>query len=120
MCFGASTLLAVPAALLFTTRYTLRPFAITGMFLLTALPPLGILGWASPFVSAGVLFPGTAWLGVVGTLALLPLLGRFPMRTATVTAVIALIANGFYEPPSPPVGWHAINTHFGGDRKSVV
>ena len=114
MCFGASALLAVPAALLFTTRYTLRPFAITVMFLLTALPPLGIIGWASPFVSAGVLFPGTAWLGVVGTLALLPLLGRFPIRTATVTALIALIANGFYKPPSPPVGWHAINTHFGG------
>jgi hypothetical protein len=114
MCFGASALLAVPAALLFTTSHTLRPFAITVMFLLTALPPLGIIGWASPFLSAGVLFPGTAWLGVVGTLALLPLLVRFPMRTATVTAVIALIANGFYKPPSPPVGWHAINTHFGG------
>jgi hypothetical protein len=36
-----------------------------GMFLLTALPPLGIIGWASPFLSAGVLFPGTAWLGLM-------------------------------------------------------
>jgi apolipoprotein N-acyltransferase len=114
ICFVASALLAIPAALLFTQNRTARPFAITAMFLLTALPPLGIIGWASPFVSAGVLFPGTAWLGVVGTLALLPLLGRFPIRTATVTALIALIANGFYRTPSPPVGWQAINTQFGG------
>jgi apolipoprotein N-acyltransferase len=114
ICLGASALLAIPAALLFTQNRTARPFAITGMFLLTALPPLGIIGWASPLLSAGVLFPGTAWVGIIGTLALLPLFGRFPMRTATVTALIALIANGFYKPPCPPVGWHAIDTNFGG------
>jgi hypothetical protein len=114
ICLSASALLALPAALLFTKNCTVRPFAVTATFLLTALPPLGIIGWASPLLSAGVLFPGTAWLGIIGTLALLPLLSRFPMRTATVTALIALIANGFYKQPYPPEGWHAIDTHFGG------
>src|SRR6267142_6159450 len=47
ICFVASALLAIPAALLFTQNRTLRPFAITAIFLLTALPPLGIIGWAS-------------------------------------------------------------------------
>jgi hypothetical protein len=28
------------------------------------LPPLGLIGWASPVASAGVLFPGTAWLAL--------------------------------------------------------
>jgi len=114
LCLGASALLAIPAALLFTQNRTVRPFAITAMFLLTALPPLGIIGWASPFLSAGVLFPGTAWFGLIGTLAVLPLIGRFPVQTATIVALFALIANGFYRPPSPPVGWQAINTQFGG------
>jgi apolipoprotein N-acyltransferase len=114
ICLGASALLAIPAALLFTENRTARPFAITAMFLLTALPPLGIIGWASPFLSAGVLFPGTAWLGVIGTLALLPLFGRFPMRTGITVVLVALTANGFYKPPSPPMGWQAINTQFGG------
>lgn len=114
LCLSASALLATPAALLFTQNPTRRPFAITGMFLLTALPPLGIIGWASPFLSAGVLFPGSAWLGVIGTLALLPFIARFPMRTATIVALLALTANGFYKPPSPIVGWQAINTQFGG------
>lgn len=114
ICLGASALLAIPAALLFTQNRTVRPIAITAMFLLTALPPLGIIGWASPFLSAGVLFPGTAWFGVIGTIALLPLFGRFPMQTATTVALVALIANTFYKAPSPPVGWQAINTQFGG------
>lgn len=114
LCFGASALLAIPAALIFTNDRTARPFAITAMFLLTALPPLGIIGWASPFLSAGVLFPGTAWFGVIGTLALLPFFGRFPVQTATTVALVALVANGFYRAPSPPVGWQAINTQFGG------
>jgi apolipoprotein N-acyltransferase len=114
ICLGASALLAIPAALLFTQNRTVRPFAITAMFLLTALPPLGIIGWASPFLSAGVLFPGTAWFGVIGTLTLLPLFGRFPALTATAVAAVALIANGLYRAPSPPVGWQAINTQFGG------
>lgn len=114
LCFGACILLGIPGALLFTDNRVLRPFAITGMFVLTALPPLGIIGWASPFLSGGVLFPDTAWLGVIGTLALIPLLARFPMRTGSIVAVVALIANGFYSPPPPPAGWQAINTQFGG------
>ena len=114
LCFGASALLAIPAALIFTNDRVVRPFAITAMFLLTALPPLGIIGWASPFLSAGVLFPGTAWLGIIVTVALLPLIGRFPKHTATTVAFVSLGANGLYRPPSPPIGWQAFNTQFGG------
>ena len=114
ICLGASALLSIPAAILFTRSRTLRPLGITAMFLLTALPPLGIIGWASPFLSAGVLFPGTAWFGVTATLALLPFIARFPMRTVAMVASAALTANGVYKPPSLPVGWQPINTQFGG------
>jgi hypothetical protein len=114
ICLSASALLAIPAALLFTKNRTVRPFAITAMFVLTALPPLGIIGWASPLLSAGVLFPGTAWFGVFGTLALLPLFACFPKRTVATVALVAVTANGFYRPPSPPMAWQAINTQFGG------
>jgi len=114
ICLSASALLAIPAALLFTKNRTVRPFAITAMFLLTALPPLGIIGWASPFLSSGVLFPGTAWFGVIGTLALLSLFGRFPVQTATAVTLLAITANGFYKPPAPPIEWQAVNTQFGG------
>jgi hypothetical protein len=114
ICLGASSLLATPAALLFTRNRTLRPFAVTAMFVLTALPPLGIIGWASPLLSAGVLFPGTAWFGVIGMLVLFPLFARLPLRTAAVVASVVLISNGFYKPPPLPEGWQAVNTQFGG------
>jgi len=114
ICLGASALLGIPAALLFTRNRTVCPFAIGAMFLLAALPPLGIIGWASPFLSAGVLFPGTAWLGVIGTLALLPLSARFPMWTVTIVVLASLATNCLYKPPSPPADWEAINTQFGG------
>jgi hypothetical protein len=114
ICFGASVLLGIPGALLFTRDRALRPFAIAGIFLLTALPPLGIIGWASPFLAAGVLFPGTTWFGLLGTLALVPLLGRFPLRTAALAAIPALLATSLYNPPPLPEGWQAINTQLGG------
>jgi apolipoprotein N-acyltransferase len=114
ICFGASILLGIPGALLFTRDRALRPFAIAGMFLLTALPPLGIIGWASPFLAAGVLFPGTTWFGLLGTLTLVLLFGRFPLRTTALAAILALLANSFYKPPSLPDGWQGINTQLGG------
>jgi hypothetical protein len=112
--FSAAALLAIPAAVLFTPNRTKLPFAIIGMFLITAFPPLGIIGWASPLLSAGVLFPGTAWVGLIGTLALVPLLVLFPLRTMALAAILALLANSFYKAPAPPAGWQAINTQFGG------
>jgi len=114
LCLGAATLLAIPAALLFTRNRARLPLAIAGMFLLTAIPPLGIIGWGSPFLSAGVLFPGTAWLGLIGVLASVALVGRFPLLTPALTAILALLANSLYKPPPLPAGWQAINTEFGG------
>lgn len=114
LCLGAACLLAFPAALLFTHNRTMLPFAIAGIFVLNALPPFGLIGWASPFLSAGVLFPGTGWLGLMATIALVPLLGRFLLRTAATVAILAFLANISYEPPSLPAGWQAINTEFGG------
>ena len=39
--------------------------------LATIVPPLGIIGLASPLTAAGYLFPGTAWVGLAAV-ALLP------------------------------------------------
>jgi len=114
ICLSACALQAGPAALLFTANLRLRPIAIAGMFVLAALPPLGIIGWGSPLLSAGVLFPGTAWLGLAGTLALLGFVSRSPWRAAAVAAIVAVVANCLYIPPRLPAGWQAFNTQFEG------
>ena len=114
LCLIATLVLAAPAALLFTRNRLRLPFSIPAMLTLAALPPLGIIGWASPLFSAGVLFPGTGWLGIICVLGIVALLGRFPCQTAVLAGVLALFAHALYKPSVLPPGWQAINTAFGG------
>lgn len=114
LCLIATLVLALPAVLLFTSNSTRLALAIPAMLVLSALPPLGIIGWASPLLSAGVLFPGTGWLGLISILGILALVRRFPWQSAALTGVLALIAHGLYKPPALKPGWQAMNTEFGG------
>lgn len=91
----------------------------------TVLPPLGIIGLASPLTSAGYLFPGTAWIGLAavsslpGLLLAIPALPTRYSRIASwcvFTACIALaivprlLGSGDIARPS---GWIAVNTNLG-------
>jgi hypothetical protein len=111
---SAATILALPSLLLFTRDPRNRPLAVVGIFVLTAIPPLGIIGWASPLLAAGVLFPGTEWFGLIATLGTVALIGRSPLRIAAFTAMLAVVVNASYKPPAVPPGWRAVNTEFGG------
>jgi hypothetical protein len=110
----ATLLLAVPAAVLFTRNRARLPFSILAMLVVGALPPLGIIGWASPLLSAGVLFPGTGWLGIISVLGIVASLGRFPSHTAVLAGTLALVSHALYKPAALPPGWQAINTRLGG------
>ena len=78
-------------------------------------PPLGIIGWANPLTAAGILFPGTAWLGLILILAFAGLFPLHPRISSVLVLVLAAIANVVYPGiPPPPAGWEAINTTFGG------
>jgi hypothetical protein len=55
----------IPLALL---NRTTRLYTVPLTILLLAAPPLGLIGVASPLTAAGILFPGTAWLGFLLTL----------------------------------------------------
>lgn len=43
----------------------IRIFTIPAAVILTAFPPLGVLGWANPLTAAGVIFPGTGLAGLL-------------------------------------------------------
>ncbi|GEO85984.1 conjugal transfer protein TraB [Ciceribacter naphthalenivorans] len=81
---------------------------------LTGLPPFGITGWAHPLTSAGVLFPGWGWWGLIATAA-----GLLVMTTrAWPAAAIAL--GGFWlwsaatwTEPKRPDGWKAVDLEQG-------
>src|SRR5208282_4164318 len=69
LCLAAAALLALPWGLLFTRGPGKAALSVSLCVLLTAIPPLGVIGWASPILSAGVLFPGSKWLGLAFVLS---------------------------------------------------
>jgi hypothetical protein len=108
----AAAILSLPSMLCWTDRKSQRPWTAAVAVALGAVPPLCIVGWASPLISAGVLFPNAAWLGLVGTLALPSLLLRESTReTAVFTAAFAsLVLNLQEKPAQTPRGWEAETT----------
>ena len=91
----------------------------------TVIPPLGIIGVASPLTAAGYLFPGTAWAGLAAvalTPGILLSTPRMAFRRRCVVMCLAitlcmglaiggrLFGSGSAEPPR---GWVAVNTSFG-------
>src|SRR5882762_6336565 len=73
LCLAAALLLALPWGLLFSRGRGRAAFCVPLCIVLAAMPPLGIIGWASPLLSAGVLFPGSKWFGlalIIGFLSL--------------------------------------------------
>src|SRR5258708_21945449 len=114
LCLAAAVLLALPWGLLFSRGRGRAAFCVPLCILLTAIPPLGIIGWASPLLSAGVLFPGSQWFGLA---FIIIFLGAFRFRPAQSLLSLALCAVVFhfqYTQPPVPAGWEAVNTNYGG------
>jgi hypothetical protein len=111
---GASTALALPWALFFSTSTRIRLFTVPLTLIVLVIPPLGVVGVASPLIAAGILFPGMAWFGLLLTLLVSGLLASYP-RWALVLAIgIALPTNLVYHAPAQPKDWEPVSTHFEG------
>lgn len=116
----AFTLWAVAAALLALTwplvwsvkRYQYWWRCALGLAL-SALPPLGIIGWASPLTAAGFLFPGACWLGLTLCAIAPGLLAARPYHSVPAILIASLVCNAAYIPGTPPAGWIAVDTKFG-------
>jgi len=111
---AAVLLLSLPWLSLWTNRREQLFWRAPLGVLLTVVPPLGLIGWASPFTAAGYLFPGTSWLGLVSVTFAIGSLASFPRVGVPVIASVAVVANVLYGVPAIPASWEGINTHFGG------
>ena len=119
-------LLSVPWTLAWTSHVSLHSlWRVPLAHLVTIVPPLGIIGVASPLTAAGYLFPGSSWLGL-GAIALLPAVflstppvdirRRWVIRCSAIGFCLAVAIGGrvFHRGDvEPPRGWVAVNTHFG-------
>jgi predicted amidohydrolase len=86
----------------------------------SAIPPLGFIGWAHPVTTAGILLPGTGWIGLATVLAFPGLLVCWPRPFLTIAACAAISANLLApQPPARPGGWEAVQTRLGNTDASV-
>jgi apolipoprotein N-acyltransferase len=114
LCLTAAGLLALPWGLLFTLGRGRPAFCVPLCILLTATPPLGIIGWASPLLSAGVLFPGSKWFGLAFIIVFLSVFRFKPAPSLLSLTLCALIFHFQYTEPRLPPEWEAVNTNYGG------
>jgi apolipoprotein N-acyltransferase len=114
LCLAAAALLALPWGLLFTRERRKAALSVPICVLLTAVPPLGIIGWASPLLSAGTLFPGSKWFGLALIIGFLSLFHYKPAQSVACLTLCGLIFQFQYTQPQLPAGWEAVNTNYGG------
>ena len=110
----SSALLAIAWPLVWSSNVKQSLWRAPAGILLSVLPPLGIIGWASPVLAAGVLFPAMGWCGLLCCIVSTGALAVWPRWTAVGMIGVVTIANLEHPAnPLPPPGWVAMNTEFG-------
>ncbi len=101
-------------AVLWRTSRRRRLLSVPLAFVMTAVPPIGIVGWVHPLTAAGALFPGWGWFGLAGTLAVALALAALPRLALLAVAGVLLGWAILVEAPTAvPSGWRGIDTHHG-------
>ena len=120
MWMVAATILSLPWFLCWTSLESLRPWMAGIAVALAAVPPICIIGWASPLLSAGVLFPNSAWFGIAAALTLPGLL--IHKRTRLIALLVASAASVFLnihvKEVRRPTGWAGEMTRIHRSRKA--
>lgn len=101
-------------AVLWTKRSGPRPLRYLVATALLAIPPCGIAGWANPMTSAGVLFPGWGWAGLLAiTAGLMGLVTRMWPAVAIAFAGFWLWSAATWTEPHLPDGWQGVDLEMG-------
>lgn len=111
---GACLALSAPWALLWSAQRTGYWWRVPVAVLLCVVPPIGLVGWASPLTAAASFFPAWGWSGLFAMTACLVGLTYWPLRTALILAIFGLIGLIYVAPPSAPAWIEARNTAFSG------
>ena len=128
---GALLWLSSSALLAAGWAFADRPWKAILVLLFDALmPPLAFFDWLSPLASAGVLFPGFGWVGLILTLIwamsvwylLWPLEKLDQAWTAAGLFGAVIIANVWpmLYPVQPPSGWRGVDLHVGPDVPNIL
>jgi len=109
----ASLVLAMPYLIFWSPDHNRKCYGFVSATVITALPPLGVIGWESPLSEAGMLFPSLKWLGLMMTLALIATIISRRWRLVLPLLTLALLSNLVLAGPHDvPQGWSGVNTQF--------
>ncbi|OCX75607.1 hypothetical protein A6M23_02065 [Acidithiobacillus thiooxidans] len=127
---GIALWLASSALLAAGWAFADRPWRVIAVLAVDALPPLGLFDWLSPLASAGVLFPGASWLGLILLLASIFLYVRWMMPTDTpiyidllgflIMISVLLHIMTVLNPQVTPNGWIGTNLHVGPITRNIM
>ena len=114
MWFGAALILTTPWLWAWSPKRRNCAAKMCAAIVIGIIPPLGIIGVASPVMASGFVFPGLGWLGLILTTALPAAVLLFPLRVITCTALLVIACNYVAQtnPPKPVPGWESVNTTF--------
>lgn len=91
-----------------------KPLRYLAACVAMAIPPFGILGWAHPITSAGILFPGWGWLGLAAMAAGLALLvTRHGPAAAIALTGLWLWSAAEWTKPVLPMLWIGVDLKLG-------
>jgi hypothetical protein len=111
---AATTILAVPWVILWHHENKQILWRLPAALLLVALPPIGVVGWASPLAAGGTLFPELGLCGVLLTMLACTAIGARMWSTAAALAIASLLTNLSYPGPRTlEAPWVGIDTDFG-------
>ena len=109
--------LALPYAILYPAQSSSKPSRAVRLVLVvltSAVPPLGLIGWGSPLVAAGLFFPAMDWIGLGFLLVLYGFAATWRrFRLALFFVAIALTTVLPIVDVTPPANWIGIDTEFG-------
>jgi apolipoprotein N-acyltransferase len=113
--FAAGLVNALPWFLLWSETPRRKAWTLPAALALTALPPVGFIGWVNPLTAAGVLFPGLGFVGlaclVVGLV--LAVLRRWPAVAILASVAVASNIVALQAKPEPWVSaWSGQDTAF--------
>lgn len=114
-----AAILALPFGLLHGARW--KPLRFSLALVLVSIPPIGILGWLSPLLAAGAVFPGAGPAGYAGMIILLalaawaPSVNTKPAKSGFVVGSLAMVvvADVISAGSPQPDDWFGQNTSMG-------
>ena len=113
--FAAGLVNALPWFLLWSETPRRKAWRLPAALALTALPPVGFIGWVNPLTAAGVLFPGLGFVGLACLVVALVLAALRRWPAVAILASVAIVSNivALQAKPEPWVSaWSGQDTAF--------